>query len=98
MTYTIKSISQPEKVWTLHRSMLIPVNHTLLTVDETPNIYPIKIKLPKKVKSALRKEAIEHNQKDLLKPSDASESDEEGLELTKTQLLQLHSIIPQVPK
>ena len=46
----------------------------------------------------MRKEAIEHNQKDLLKPSDASESDEEGLELTKTQLLQLHSIIPQVPK
>ena len=98
MTYTIKSISQPEKVWTLHRNMLMPVNHTLQTVDETPNIYPTKIKLQKKVKSAMRKEAIEHNQKDLLKPSDASESDEEGLELTKTQLLQLHSIIPQVPK
>ena len=78
--------------------MLMPVNHTLQTVDETPNIYPTKIKLQKKVKSAMRKEAIEHNQKDLLKPSDASESDEEGSELTKTQLLQLHSIIPQVPK
>ena len=84
MTYTIKKILQPEKVWTLHRKMLMPVNHTLQTVDEAPNIYPMKIKFQKKV---MRKEAIEQGQEDLSKPSDASESDEEQLELTQTQLL-----------
>ena len=98
MTYTVKKILQPEKVWTLHRKMLMPVNHTLQTVDEAPNIYPMKIKFQKKVKSAMRKEAIEQGQEDLSKPSDASESDEEQLELTQTQLLQLHSITPHVPK
>ena len=35
---------------------------------------------------------------DLSNQSDASESDEEELELTPRQLLQLHSITPQVPK
>ena len=75
VTYTIKKISKSEKVWTLQGKMLMPVNHTLQTLDEAPNIYPIKIKLQKKVKSAMRKEAIEQEQKDLSKPSDASESD-----------------------
>ena len=98
VTYTIKKSQNPEKVWTLHRKMLMPVNHTLQTVDEAPNIYPMKIKFQKKVKSAIRKEAIEQGQEDLSKPSDASESDEEQLELTQTQLLQLHSITPHVPK
>ena len=35
VTYTIKSISQPEKVCKLHRNMLMAVNNTLQTVDET---------------------------------------------------------------
>ena len=98
MTYTIKTISQLEKVRTLHRNMLIPVNHILQTVDDAPNICLMKIKLQKKVKSDLRKEAMEKDQRDLSNPSDASESDEEELELTPIQLLQLHSITPQVPK
>ena len=38
MTYTIKTISQPEKVWTLHRNMLMPVNHILQTVDDVMNV------------------------------------------------------------
>ena len=57
----------------------------------------MKIKPQKKVKSALRKEVMEKDQRDLSNPSDASESDEEELELTPIQLLQLHSITPQVP-
>ena len=47
---------------------------------------------------AMRKEAMEQDQRDLSNQSDASESDEEELELTPRQLLQLHSITPQVPK
>ena len=69
VTYTIKTIAQPEKVRTLHRNML-----------------------------AMRKEAMEQDQRDLSNQSDAAEGDEEGLELTPRQLLQLHSITPQVPK
>ena len=54
-------------------------------------------KIPqKKIKSAMRKEAIEHDQRDLSEPSDASEKDDEELELTPRQFLQLHSITPQV--
>ena len=44
----------------------------------------------------MRKEAIEQDQRDLSKPTDASEKDEEGLKLTPRQFLQLHSITPQV--
>ena len=69
VTYTIKTIAQPEKVRTLHRNML-----------------------------AMRKETMEQDQRDLSNQSDAAEGDEEGLELTPRQLLQLHSITPQVPK
>ena len=98
VTYTITTISRPEKVWTLHRNMLMPVNHILQTVGDAPNIYFMKVKPQKKVKSAMRKEAIEKDQRDLSNPSDASESDEEELELTPRRLLQLHSIAPQVPK
>ena len=98
VTYTITTISRPEKVWRLHRNMLMPVNHILQTVGDAPNIYFMKVKPQKKVKSAMRKEAIEKDQRDLSNPSDASESDEEELELTPRVLLQLHSITPQVPK
>ena len=65
MTYTIKTISQPEKVWTLHRNMLMPVNHKLQTVDDAPNLCLMKVKPQKKIKSAMRKEAIEQDQRDL---------------------------------
>ena len=41
---------------------------------------------------------MEQDQRDLSNQSDASESDKEELELTPRQLLQLHSITPQVPK
>ena len=58
----------------------------------------MKIKLQKKVKSAMRKEAMEQDQRHLSNQSDASESDDEELELTPRQLLQLHSVTPQVPK
>ena len=78
--------------------MLMPVVHIVQTVDDAPNICPIKIKSQKKVKSAMRKEAMEQDQRDLSNQSDASESDERELELTPRQLLQLHSITPQVPK
>ena len=44
--YTIKTISQPEKVWTLHRNMLMLVNHIIQTVDDAPNIFSVKIKPP----------------------------------------------------
>ena len=98
VTYTIKTIAQPERVRTLHRNMLMPVNHILQTVDDAPNICPMKIKPQKKVRSAMRKEAMEQDQRDLSNQSDASENDEEELELTPRQLLQLHSITPQVPK
>ena len=91
MTYTIKTISQSEKVRTLHRNMLMPVNHILQTVDDAQNICLMKAKRQKKVKSAMRKEAMKQDQRDLSSPSDASESDEEELELTPRQLLQLHS-------
>ena len=91
MTYTIKTISQSEKVRTLHRNMLMPVNHILQTVDDAQNICLMKAKRQKKVKSAVRKEAMKQDQRDLSSPSDASESDEEELELTPRQLLQLHS-------
>ena len=74
------------------------VNHILQTVDDAPNIFVMKVKPQKKVKSANRKEAIEQERRDLSNPSDASESDEEELELTPRVLLQLHSITPQVPK
>ena len=43
---------------------------------------PYEVKPQKKVKSALRKEAIEQDQGDLSNPSVASESDEEELEMT----------------
>ena len=39
-----------------------------------------------------------YTERHLTNPSDASESDEQELELTPRQLLQLHSISPQVPK
>ena len=42
VTYTIKTISQPEKVRTLQRNMLMPVNHILRTVDDAPNICLMK--------------------------------------------------------
>ena len=96
VTYTIRAISQPEKVRTLHRNMLMPVNHILQTIDDALNICFINPQ--KKVKSAMRKEAIEQDQRDLLCPSNASESDEEELDPTLGQLLQLHSITPQVLK
>ena len=38
VTCTIKTISQSEKVQTLHRNMLIPAKHILKTVDDAPNI------------------------------------------------------------
>ena len=91
MTYTIKTISQSEKVRTLHRNMLMPVNHILQTIDDAPNICLMKAKRQKKVKSAMRKEVMKQGQRDLSNPSDPSESDEEELELTPRQLLQLHS-------
>ena len=50
----------------------------------------MKIKPQKKVESAMRKRAMEQDQKDLSNPSDASKSDEEELVLTPRQLLQLH--------
>ena len=78
--------------------MLMSVNHILQTVDDAPNIFVMKVKPQKKVKSANRKEAIEQERRDLSNPSDASESDEEELELTPRVLLQLHSITPQAPK
>ena len=71
LTYTIKTISEPEKVWTLHRNMLMLVNHTLQTVHDTPNICLMKVKSQKKVKSPMRKEAIKKDQRDLSNPSDA---------------------------
>ena len=46
----------------------------------------------------MRKETMEQGKSDLSNSSDASESDEEEFELTLKQLLQLHSIAPQVPK
>ena len=58
----------------------------------------MKVKPQNKFTSAMRKEATEQDQRDLLNPSDASESDEEELELTPRQLLQLHSVTPQLPK
>ena len=87
--YPIKTISQAEKVWTLHRNLLMSVNHIFQTVDGAPNIGPIKIKLPKIVKSVMRKEAMKRNQRGLSNLSDAPESDEEELELILKQLLQL---------
>ena len=39
-----------------------------------------------------------YTERHLANPSDASESDEQELELTRRQLLQLHSISPQVSK
>ena len=39
-----------------------------------------------------------YTERQLTNPSDASESDEQELELTPRQLLQLHSISPQVSK
>ena len=41
---------------------------------------------------------MKQDHRDLSKPSDASESDEEELGLTAKQLLQLHSITSHVPK
>ena len=76
--------------------MLIPVSHILQTVDEASNICPMKKKPQKKVKSAMRKKAIEQDQRDLSEPSDASEKNEEELKLTPRQFLQLHFITPQV--
>ena len=38
VTCTIKTISQSEKVQTLHRNMLMPAKHILKTVDDAPNI------------------------------------------------------------
>lgn len=78
--------------------MLISVNHILQTVDDAPNICPMKIKPQKKVKPVIRKEAVEQDQRDLPNPRAASESDEDELQLTPRQLHQLHSITPQVPK
>ena len=59
----------------LHRNMLMPVNHILQTVEEAPNICHMKIKPSKKVKSVMRKEAMEQDQRHFSHPSDASESD-----------------------
>ena len=85
VTYTIKTISQQEKVRTLHRNMLMAVSHTLQTSDDAPNICLMNRKPQKKVKSAMRQEAMEQDQRDLSNQSDASESDEEELELTPRQ-------------
>ena len=52
------------------------VNHILQTAGDAPNICYMKVKPQKKVKLVIRKEAIEQDQRDLSKPSDASESDE----------------------
>ena len=82
VTYTIKTISRPEKFRTLHRNIKMPVNYILQTVDDAPNICLMKVKLQNKLTSAMRKEATEQDQRDLLNPSDASESDEEELELS----------------
>ena len=51
-----------------------------------------------KVKSVIRKELMEHDQRDLSNPSNAPETDDEELEPTLRQLFQLHSITPQIPK
>ena len=49
VTFTIKTISQPEKVRTLHRNMLMADNHILQTADDAPNISPMKINLKSKL-------------------------------------------------
>ena len=85
VTYAIKTISQPDKGSDITQKHLMPVSHILQTVDYAPNTCLMKGKLQKKVKSAMRKEAIEQDQRDLSNPSDASESDEEELELTPRQ-------------
>ena len=85
VTYTINTISQPEKVWTLHRNMLMSVSHILQTVNDVPIICLMKVKPQNKVNSTMRKGAIERDQRDLSNPSDASESDEEELKLTSTK-------------
>ena len=43
----------------------MPVNHKLQTVDDAPNLCLMKVKPQKKVKSAMRKEAIQQDQRDL---------------------------------
>ena len=78
--------------------MLMPVNHILKIVDDALNICLMKIKPPKKVKSVMRKEAMEQDHRDLSNPRNVSESDEEELELTPRQLLQLHLVTLRVPK
>ena len=82
VTYTIKTISRPEKFRTQHRNIKMPVDYILQTVDDATNICLMKVKPQNKFTSAMRKEATEQDQRDLLNPSDASESDEEELELT----------------
>ena len=52
------------------------LSHILQIVDDTANVCPMKIKPPKKVKSVMRKEAMEQDQWDLSNPSGPSESDE----------------------
>ena len=82
---------------TYHGEILMPVNRILQTVDDTLDIYLMKIKPSKKVKSVMRKEVMEQNQRDLSNPS-YPESDEKELELTPRQLRHLHSITSQVTK
>ena len=55
MIYTIKTISHPEKVRALHRNMLIPISHILQTVDEAPNICPMKKNLKRKLSVSYEK-------------------------------------------
>ena len=56
--------------------LLNSLSHMLQIVDDTANICPMKIKPPEKVKSVMRKEAMEQGQSDLSNPSGPSESDE----------------------
>ena len=44
VTYSVKSIAEPGKIRTLHRNMLMAIKHVTDSVDQTPQISPMKTK------------------------------------------------------
>ena len=78
--------------------MRMPLNHILQTVDDATNIYQMKTEIRKKIKSTMRRNTREADHGVLWSPNEVSESDEEELQLTPKQLLQLHSITTGVSK
>lgn len=78
--------------------MRMPLNHILQTVDDATNICQMKTEIRKKIKSTMRRNTREADHGVLWSPNEVSESDEEELQLTPKQLLQLHSITTGVSK